>query len=83
MVLVVKNLPANAGEMRWGLIPGSGKIPWSREWQSTPVFLHGESYGQRSIAGYSPWGHKESDTTEAAWHSCMHPPSCGLLEPIL
>ena len=65
MVLVVKNLPANAGEMRWGLIPRSGKIPWSREWQSTPVFLPGESYGQRSIAGYSPWGHKESDMTSS------------------
>ena len=65
MALVIKNLPANAGEMRWGLIPGSGKIPWSRAWQPTPVFLPGESYGQRSLVGYSPWGHKESDTTEA------------------
>ena len=65
MALVIKNLPANAGEMRRGLIPGSGKIPWSRAWQPTPVFLPGESYGQRSLVGYSPWGHKESDTTEA------------------
>ena len=32
--------------------------------QPTPVFLPGESHGQRSLAGYSPWGHKESDTTE-------------------
>ena len=37
---------------------------WRREWQSIPVFLPGESHGQRSLAGYSPWGHKESDTTE-------------------
>ena len=33
--------------------------------QPTPVFLSGEFHGQRSLAGYSPWGHKESDTTEA------------------
>ena len=35
-----------------------------RKWQPTPVFLPGESHGQRSLVGYSPWGHKESDTTE-------------------
>ena len=40
------------------------KIPWRRKWQPTPVFLSGESHGQRSLAGYSPWGHKESDTAE-------------------
>ena len=39
-----------------------GKIPWRREWKPTPVFLPGESYGQRSLEGYRPWGHKESDT---------------------
>ena len=37
---------------------------WRRKWQPTPVFLPGESQGQRSLAGYSPWGHKESDTIE-------------------
>jgi len=36
-----------------------GKIPWRRAWQPTPVFLPGESYGQRSLAGYSPWGCRE------------------------
>ena len=41
-----------------------GTIPWRRQWQPTPVFLPGESPGQRSLAGYSPWGHKELDTTE-------------------
>ena len=41
-----------------------GKIPWSRKWQPTPVFLPGEFHGQRSLAGCSPWGHKESDTRE-------------------
>ena len=35
-----------------------------REWPPTPVFLPGESYGQRSLVGYSPWGCKESDTTD-------------------
>ena len=41
-----------------------GKIPWRRAWQRTPVFLPGVSRGKRSLAGYSPWGRKESDTTE-------------------
>ena len=40
------------------------KIPWSRKWQPTPVFLSRESHGQRSLAGYSPWGYKDLDTTE-------------------
>ena len=47
-----------------GSIPGSGRSPWRRKWQPTPAFSPGESHGQRSLAGYSPWGHKESDTTE-------------------
>ena len=45
------------------LIPGSGKIPWRRKWQPTPVFLTGKCYGQRSLADFSPWITK-SDTTE-------------------
>ena len=40
------------------------KCLWRREWQPTPVFLPGEFHGQRSLAGYSPQGHKESDMTE-------------------
>ena len=39
-------------------------MPWRREWLPTLVFLPGEFYGQGSLAGYSPWGRKESDTTE-------------------
>ena len=39
-------------------------LKWRRKWQPTPVFLTGKFRGQRSLAGYSPWGHKESDTTE-------------------
>ena len=42
-----------------------GKIPWRRAWLSNPVFLPGEPHGQRNLVGYSPWGHKELDTTEA------------------
>ena len=41
-----------------------GKIPWRRKWQPTPVFLPGKFHGQRSLVGYSQWGHKESDRTE-------------------
>ena len=44
--------------------PWVGKIPRNRKWKPTPVFLPGEFHGQRSPAGCSPWGHKESDTTE-------------------
>ena len=44
-----------------------GKIPWSRKWQPTPVFLLGKFHVQRSLASYSPWGHKELDMTE---HAC-------------
>ena len=62
---VVKNLPANAGDMRFGLDPWVGKIPWRRKWQPTPVFVPGESHGQRSLVSSSPWGCKELDTTEA------------------
>ena len=44
--------------------PWVGKITWRRKWQSTPVFLPGESHGQRNLEGYSPQGRKELDTTE-------------------
>ena len=47
-----------------GSIPGSGRSPGEGKWQPTPVFLPGESHGRRSLVGYSPWGRKESDTTE-------------------
>ena len=49
---------------RRGFNPWVGKIPWRREWLPTPVFLPGEFHKQRSLLGYSPWGHKESDTTK-------------------
>ena len=49
-----------------------GKFLWRREWQCTPVFLPGEFHGQRGLVGYSPWGHKESDTTERLTHTHIH-----------
>ena len=58
---MVKNLLADAGDM--GSIPGSGNPPGEGN-GNTPVFLPGESHGQRSLEGYSPRSHKESDTTE-------------------
>ena len=44
--------------------PWAGKIQWRRKWQPTPVILPGELHGQRSLVGYRPWSHKESDMTE-------------------
>ena len=49
--------------------PWLGKIPWRKAWQPIPVFLPGESHGQRSLVGYSPQGHKESDTTTETMHT--------------
>ena len=54
------------------LYPWVGKIAWRRGWHPTPVFLSGESHGQRSLAGYSPCGHKELDTTEWLTHTHSH-----------
>ena len=48
--------------LKFPVVPGQS---WRRAWQPTPVFLPGESHRQRSLAGNSPWGHKESDMTEA------------------
>ena len=62
---LVKNLPANAGDLRvCRLGPWVRKIPWRRAWQPTPVFLPGESHGQRSLGNYSPQGPTEADKTE-------------------
>ena len=63
---MIKNLPANAGAgSDVGSILGSGRSP------GEGIVLPGEFHGQRSLAGYSPWGHKESDTTEHA-HAIPH-----------
>ena len=62
---LVKNPPANARDTgNAGLIPLVEKIPWRRKWQPISVFLPAESHGQRSLAGYSPWGFKVLDTTK-------------------
>ena len=57
-----KEYACNAGDT--GLIFWVRKIPWGRKRLPTPVYLPGEFHGPRSLAGYSPWGHKEVDTTE-------------------
>jgi len=56
----VKHLPA----MQETFNPWVEKIPWRKKWQPTPVFWPGKSHGQRSLVGYSPCSHKESDTTD-------------------
>ena len=74
VALVVKSPLAKAGDIRdVGSIPGSRRS-LRRAWQPTPVFLPGESHGQRNLAGYSSWGPKESDTTEATYQACTHNP---------
>ena len=63
----------SACQCRWCRKPGFHfwvrKIPWRRKWQPTPVFLPAQSHGQRSLAGYSPWGRKELDMTEWVNHN--------------
>ena len=56
----VRNPPAKEGDSR--LDPWVRKILWRRKWEPTLVFLPGKSYGQRSLAGYSPWGSQKSQT---------------------
>ena len=72
---MVKNLQCR----RPRFIPWGGEIPWRRKWQATPVFLTGESHQQRSLVGYSPLGHKDSNTAEATEHMHMH--DLGLVSP--
>ena len=68
VALVVKNPPAKAGGVRRRFSPWARRISWKRAWQCTSAFLPGESHGQGSLAGYSPWGHRESDMTEETQH---------------
>ena len=58
---MVKNLPAMQGP---GFDPWVGRLPWRSALQPTAVFLPVESHGQRSLVGYSSWGHKVADMTE-------------------
>ena len=65
-----KESACSAGDARdSGSIPGSGRFSWRRKWQLTPVFLPEKFHGQRSLVGYSPWGHKESDMPEHTQHN--------------
>ena len=57
-----------------GLHPWVGKTPWRRARQPTPVFLPGESHGQRSLVGCSLWGRKESNVMEMSWQACTIKP---------
>ena len=87
---MVKNQPDNAeltGDV--GSTSGSGRPPWRRTWQPTPVLLPGKSHGWRSLVGYSPWGREESNTTKGLhFHfplSCIgerngNPLQCSCLE---
>ena len=74
VVLVVKNLPTNSGDVRdTGLIPGSGRFPWKRKWQPTPVVLPGNSMTKESGRLHCPWGRKETDMTQrlSMYTPCM------------
>ena len=62
---------------RCGFDPWFGKIPWRRKWHPTLVFLPGESHGQRSLVGCSPWGHKEWDTTACGHARMLLSPNIG------
>ena len=76
---VVKNPPAFAEDAEdTSLIPGSGRFPWKRVWQATPVFLPGKFHGQRGQAGYSPQSCKVLDTTEHT-HTHTH---CSRVSPV-
>ena len=61
-----KESACNSGDL--GFSPWVGKIHCGREWLPTPLFLPGEFHGQRTLAGYSPWGCKELDMTKQHFH---------------
>ena len=70
---VVKNLPANAGSSGTQVWSLGQEDPLEMEMATHSSILAGKSHGQRSLVGYSPWGHKESDTTEHLdTHACCH-----------
>ena len=66
---VIKQRLPMQEDKRYGFDPCMGKIPRSRKWQPTPVFLPGKFHGQRSLAGYNPQGRKESDMTTHTAHT--------------
>ena len=73
VALMVKNLPANAGDIRdMGSIPGLGRFPAGGHGSPFQYSCLKESHGQRSLEGYSPWGGKELDITEQLTHTHPH-----------
>ena len=71
VILLARSFPGSPCECRRHRFnPWVGKTSWRRKWQPTPVFLHGEFHGQRSLVGYSPSSHKELDmlSTEGTTH---------------
>ena len=73
VVLVVKNPPTNARDARdTGSMLWLERSPGGGHGKPTPVLLPGGSHEQKSLAGYSPWGHKELDRTEVTEQACMH-----------
>ena len=70
VALVVKNLPASEGDARdVGSVPGSGRSPGLGNSNLLHYFCHGKYHGQRTLVGYGPWGHKESDTLSNWTHT--------------
>ena len=69
---MVKNQLADEGDMRFRFYPWIRKVPWRRACQPTPVLLPEKSQGQRSLVGYSPQGHKESNMTEGNEHAAIN-----------
>ena len=72
---MVKNLPANVGDIRDSVQSVSGRSPGGGNGNPSLVFLLGEFHGQRTLAGYSPWGHKELDMIEhlsAKYGACKY-----------
>ena len=73
-------LSANAERIRdTSSIPRSGRFPWSKKWQLIPLLLTGKFHGWRSLAGYSPWGHSQTQLkteyiyyTHTHTHMCIH-----------
>ena len=63
--------------MRCKFDPWVRKTPWRRKWQPTPVFLPGKSHGQRSLAGYSPWGLKRVGHRTEPLSTYAHPEETG------
>ena len=73
VALVIKNLPANAGDIsNTGSIPESGRSPGGGHGNTLQCSCLENPHGQRSLVSYSPWGCKESDTNEAKERACTH-----------